>query len=550
MANRPRLPNVDPEDLAKLASQYPGSRSSGGSEGSGDSVSGGSGTGGTGSSGTGGSGTGGATSSLSASSSSRSGSASSSRTGSSSASASTGGGSSASSSTTSPPAKKRGSWSAAFLTFLFAVIALAAAAASIGGPSYRAEIRDLLRAHVPEEYLNRDVIDVITGYDPDRLEVTYDGLDQRIQQLTDAMARVTATEGVSGEDARALLFRDEIAERLDAVIGRLDTLSGRVGTIADETSAQAEQIAGLGTDLTAASDRLSGDLATSVESLRSETTADFEAISAELQDAVTKIEGSIAAVQEEVAAARTDLDALGSRMATAETALDSQVAVDAAMTDRLGALDDRLGTLVSDFNGLLDLSDQVAQTVATLKTENMPILAVIQLRDAVNRSEPYRPELAFARRVLNGAPGVGAALDKLEEKATDGIASAPELRRDLRLIANNFGTFVNKVESWSDRVSGWFTMLVGAQTVPEAREGGNIVASVAAMDDALERGDLELAIREGASLQAELRSPALADWMKAVVERMEMIEALRKLKSAAYGRVTAPAGGQGAGKAN
>jgi hypothetical protein len=114
----------------------------------------------------------------------------------------------------------------------------------------------------------------------------------------------------------------------------------------------------------------------------------------------------------------------------------------------------------------------------------------------------------------------------------------PELRRDLRLIARNLGTSVAQVESWSDRVSGWFNMLVGASAVPEVRQGGSVVAVVATIDDALDRGNLELVIREGAALQAEWRSPALADWLQAVVERMEVTAAVGTLQDVVYTRAT------------
>lgn len=552
MANRPRLPNVDPEDLAKLASQYPGSRTSGEADASaGGTGSGGSGTGSAGTNAAAASPAGTPSSRLSASRGTGSGSSAAggaAGSGSGGGSASRSGGTSATG--TPPPAKARGSWSAAFLTFLFAVIALAAAVASIGAPSYRAEIRALLTTYVkPHLDLEQDTIDIVSGYDTDRLEVTYEGLDQRIEQLAAALDRVAATDGVSGDDVRQLLFRDETADRIDTMGDGLDALSGRVATIADEAAAQADRIDGLGADLaatgerltaemTGTADRLSAELATAIETVRTETTADFESLNADLQEAVARVEGSIASLQDALTAARGEIDALSPRIDGIDAAIENQVSVDAAIADRLNAVDERVDGLVGDFTDLLDLSDQVAQTVSTFKNENMPILAVIQLRDAINRSGPYGPELSFARRVLNGAPGIQAALEKLDSSASDGIASVPELRRDLRLIARNLGTIVAQVESWSDRVSGWFNMLVGASAVPEVRQGGSVVAVVATIDDALDRGNLELVIREGAALQAEWRSPALADWLQAVVERMEVTAAVGTLQDVVYTRAT------------
>lgn len=504
MANRPRLPNVDPEDLAKLANQYPGSRTADGAGSNETSTSPSTGTAASSSRKEG------TTPPLSTSDSTRSGPSGSSRTGSGGSGSGgsglggSGSGASRSSGTGAPPPKKRGSWPAAFLTFLFALIALGAAIAAIGAPSYRGEIHALLTEY-GKPYLNDDTIDILSGYDTERLEVTYAGLDQRIDTLNEALERVGATQGVSGDDARALLFRDDLAEKLES-------LSSQVGSLAQTTDTQAGRLNDLDLDLTGVTDTLR----------------------VELEESAAEARGAIAAVQEEIAATRADLGVLSERMGAAEGRTEDQAAANAEMVTRLETIEGRLGSLVTNFNGLLDLNDQIAQTVATFKNENMPILAVIQLRDAVVRAKSYKPELAFAERVLNGAPGIQEALTTLTASAQDGIASIPELRRDLRLIVNNMGTFVAKVESWSERVGNWFSMVVGTSTVPEARRGGRLVSAIATMDDALDRDDLELVIREGAAVQSEMRSTAMADWLNAVVERLEATNAVRKLETVVY----------------
>ncbi|WPZ34628.1 hypothetical protein T8K17_00505 [Thalassobaculum sp. OXR-137] len=498
MANRPRLPNVDPEDLAKLASQYPGSRTADGS-GASDKPSS-------------------ATAASSSATKDASGPAlsasSSARTGTASTSAPAGSGSGK----PAKPAKKGGSWSAAFLTFVFALIAVAAAIAAIGAPSYRGEIHALLTKY-GKPHLNDDAIDILSGYDTQRLEVTYEGLDQRIEALNQALARVAAAQGVSGDDVRALLLRDELSEKLDGLVTRVDA-------IAQTNDSQAERLAALDTDMTAVTDTLRGELRASADEIR----------------------GAIAAVQESVDATRTDLGALADRQTTAEGRSEELAAATVELDGRLETLNGRLGSLITDFKSLLDLNDQLAQTVATFKQENMPVLAVIQLRDAVMRSEPYLPELAFAKRVLNGAPGIQPALEKLTRQAQNGIESIPDLRRDLRLIVNNLGMFVSKPNSWPDRVGTWFNMLVGTTTVPEARQGGGLVATLATMDEALDRDDLELVIREGAGLQSEIRSTALADWLSAVVERVEATDAVRQLETIVYDRSMVKQASQGASK--
>ena len=254
MANRPRLPNVDPADLERLANQYPGSASRGGVDAS-QGVSGSakpqpqtqpgekmsaeapksstdvqttgnqsmsSDTAKSPSS-TGASSAAGAStepkSSLSSASPSPAPSVGPSGLSAGGFSAAGAGGGSASgggagAGAAQPPSapKRRGSWFATFWTLIFAVIALAAAVFSLGAPSYRSEVRLLLLEHVPQ--LNERTVNLVTGYDTDRLEVTYEGLDARIDRLTQALERVVATEGLTQDAARELLLRDEMAAKL------------------------------------------------------------------------------------------------------------------------------------------------------------------------------------------------------------------------------------------------------------------------------------------------------------------------------------------------
>lgn len=556
MANRPRLPNVDPEDLAKLANQYPGSGpstapSAGSAEGATDSASSTTTTPG---SRPGGLGTRPSTTDRTA-------------TGATTTTASP-------SDRVAPPApaaaRRRGGWFTTFLTFLFTVLAVVAALAALGAPSYRAEIRDLLKANVPQ--LEPEVVDRLTGFEPDRMEITFDALDARVSALTEAIARVAAVENVASDDVRELLLRDDLAVKLDGLTAQLTALTSQVETMGGEAGAQADRLTALegnlaetaerldagltensqrlgaeiaasterlGSEIAATSERLDAGLAAAVETLRGEMSTRLEGLGGELAETSAALREALTAVQGEVATVREEAGALGDRMAASEARGDGFEAADSALAERLAALDTRLDDLGSDLATLVTLAREIDRTVSTYRGENMPILAVIQLRDAIARSEPYGPELAFAKKVLNGAPGIDAALARLDESAMDGIASVPILQRDLRLIANEFGTFVTQVETWSDRVSGWFTALFGSTVVPEARQGGGIVAAIATIDDALERGDLELAIREGVAIQTERRSTALANWLNAVVQRSEVTQAVGKLEEVVYARATA-----------
>ncbi|NQW09582.1 MAG: hypothetical protein HQ481_06855 [Alphaproteobacteria bacterium] len=392
------------------------------------------------------------------------------------------------------------------MTILFAFVAVAAALVSIGGPSYRAEIRHLLARHVPQ--LEQDMVDLVTGFDPDRLEVTFDGLDERIGTLTAALERVTATEGLTPETAKELLLKTEQNIRLDDVVARL----------ADQTAAlteiprQAQLIDALKTEQDAAAQSVQ----TALDETRSEFAATREAVDA-LAVRLTPIEGGIAALE----------------------AFDGDVA------SRLAALDGRLQEVTAGVAALVDMNERVAQLAAARQDEELPILALLQLEKALSGSGPYEQELTFARRYLGNRAGAMMALDTLADGAASGVNSLADLRRDFMLIANQMGASVSGRQSWTDRMTSWFEMLIGASSVPEALSGGRVASSIATVDAALERGELSLAVQETSTILAARRNGALEEWLIALRKRYDVARALGELNDAVYGRDSAARQTQG-----
>lgn len=499
MANRPRLPNVDPEELSKLASQYPGS--SGASERNEPSM-------------------GPTSAGLGASSGSTSGLAGSgSRSTVSSGDAKVGSGGSRAGGTSSRPSdgvkqpekRARGSWFAAFVTFIFAIVAVAAALLAVGGPSYRAEIRMLLMQYVPQ--LEQDMVNLVTGHDPDRLEVTFEGLDQRIDTLTSALERVAAVEGLTPDAARELLLRTEQNIRLDDVVGRL---ADQAAVVAD-VPRQAEAIS---------------------------------ALKAEQDAAVQGLAAASEETRAELATARQSFDALAERLTSVEGGIEGLQAADGELMAQFAALDGQLQTLAADVTLLAQSSERIAQLVSARQDQELPVLAVLQLEKALEGSAPYGSELAFARRYLGDRPDAALALDTLADGAGGGVNSLADLRRDFMLIANQMGSTVGRLQSWTDRMTGWFEMLVGASSVPEVSSGGRLTTSIATVDAALERGDLALAIQETSAILAVRRSGALEEWLGVLRKRHDMTVALGALNDAVYGRDVSGSQNQGAGKTN
>ena len=555
MVNRPRLPNIDPEELSKLASQYPGSSAGERSE---PTVGGANSSSGTSSSapgdatpkdkdtaavspppptGGGDKASGGKADSDKASSDKAgSGAANGGKgrvgTGSDKTSisgdlrASGGAGSSS-----KPPQQKeqrrsRGGWFTAFVTFLFALTAVMAALISIGGPSYRAEIRLLLMKYAPQ--LEQDMVDLVTGYDPDRLEVTFNGLDERIGALTVALERVLAVEGLEPAAAQELLLKTEQNTRLSDVEERLAEQSAVIAAV----PRQAEAIDAL----TAAQEAAAQSLRAALDEIRSELAA--------VRETIDGLTDGLAA----------GLTSVGSEVAALETA-------DNEITARVAALDSRLQDLTLSMTALVDMGERVSQLVITRQDEELPVLALLQLEKALEGSGPYQQELAFARRYLGDSPSTQAAFEVLASSAPTGVNSLAELRRDFVLIANQMGSTVSRLQSWTDRVTSWFEMLVGASSVPEVLSGGQTASNIATIDVALDRGDLSLAVQEASAILATRRNGPLEEWLVALRKRHDIARALGILSNAVYdrggsaGSQTTPQGSatgqaQGAGKTN
>lgn len=441
--------------------------------------------------------------------------------------AATGGGVGAGGAT--PPAKRRGSWFATFWTLIFALIALAAAVVALGAPSYRSEARQLLLEYVPQ--LSERVVNMVTGYDTDRLEVTYEGLDARIDRLTAALERVVAVDGLTQEAARELLLRDEMAAKLDDVDARLQSLSSATGDVTEQLPAQQAAIEAMKADMASEVMRLdselqaaSGFLAASIDALKSEVTAAQDALSSDL-----------GATQEMAAA-------LEQRSEAIEVGMVEAVEAQSALTERTAAIDQRVETLTNDFKALLDVNERTAQLVSVFQSQNMPVLALLQLQGAVHDSTPFPEELSFARQNLNDAATSSPAFDLLTQVSAKGVNSIQDLRRDLRLIASQSSSIASRASNWSAQIGQWFSMLVGGVSSPQPALSGGLEAAADTIDSALERGDLELAVAEASVMITDSRSGALNDWLVGLRDRYQVAQAMQRLEAVVYGRDAAGVG--------
>lgn len=468
MANRP-LPNVDPDALSKLASQYPGSN-----DGRAEPKLGGGGTGG-------GSGSG----------------------GSSGGEGPSGGDGKRPSTTpatpavTAKPAAARGR-TAAFVTVLFAIIAILAAVGALAAPSLRGEARTLLQRYVPK--LDAHWVDFITGHDTRRLEVTYEGLDQRVARLTEALERITAAPGIDAATARELLLKTEQNDRLRAaeaaVAAQKDALSALSGR-ADSTD---QKIAGL------------DEVRQSLSALADRTGAVEKSVTS-LQETLAAIDGKLTALQEADARTTGQFD---------------------TMTGRFDALAAEVAKAHDQLVPVSELANQVAEQ---RKTMELPLIGMTQLRIALNRDTPFRNELKLAEQLVGDDAVAASALSALDEHAGKGVTTLRSLRRDFSFVATQMGGSLTRMRSWTQRLSSWVEVLVGTRSVPEADAIGQISAAIASIDAALEAGQLDLAVDEAVALNSRQSDVLLDGWIVEARRRLLTERAFDRLSARIYARI-------------
>lgn len=488
MANRP-LPNVDPEALSKLASQYPGSGESraepklGGGSGSGGSGSGGSGSGGSGS---GGSGPGGSGSS----------------------GAGPGGpGGAAGLGGDRPPAGKQApkpapqvrtvGRGAVVLAALFAVIAVVGAVAALAAPSLRTEARALLKRHVPQ--LSASTVDFITGQDTGRLEITYEGLDQRIARLNEALERA-AKAGGDPAVARELLLKTEQDDRLRGAEAAVAT--------------QAAAVSGLTGRVDGIEQRLGA----------------FE----EIRKSIDGVAARADAADKSLAGLQAGIDELKASLDQLRADDGRTTALVEGLSGRLDAVAAEVARAHADLSPVATLANQVAEQRRTME---LPLIGVTQLRMALNRDTPFKMELALAKKLVGGDAESLAALGALDGNAAAGVTTLPGLRRDFTFVATQMGGTLTRMQSWTQRLSSWVEVLVGTRSVPEADPVGEISAAVASIDAALEAGQLDLAIEEANALNSRRSDVLLDGWIAEARRRLATERAFDRLSERVYARI-------------
>jgi hypothetical protein len=446
------------------------------------------------------------------------------------------------------PGRRRGF---GFWGLLFALIALTAAVVSVSGPSLRGELRQFLTTEFPQ--LSPEMVDLISGYDTKRLEITYDGLDQRITQLSGKLAEIAKIENVSEAQLREILLKTESTAAVDRLSNGQEELSGklaqiatdlgnRIGTLKDSSGANDKRLNGidaeLRTRLAAANEFEASVQAYNQQFLKSLAETDQAlraAIAQTAGDLTQKLDASaesVQALQETLAETERSLATAAQR---ADASDDRITAFDAQLKELSKAVE--LSTLTS--NAVAKSLEEVVGVVKNAETRRetieFPILGLSMLRHKLNAGRPYASELAllkaYPRFVDHAAAG---ALTVLEENALNGTQSFQQLRRDFRFIAAQSGNQISRIEDWSQRVTHWLDYVFGVNPAPETMPAGQPAANMASIDSALEAEEINLAIQEAVLLSTRFGNGLMTKWISEARRREAVEQAYETIAAAVF----------------
>ncbi len=185
-------------------------------------------------------------------------------------------------------------------------------------------------------------------------------------------------------------------------------------------------------------------------------------------------------------------------------------------------------------------AEKTAREIASRHQSAQALLLVVgQLREAVDRGDPFEPELRAARRVA--PPDDAAVLDALSADAPAGVSRKDSLIAAFPALANDIirAALVPADGDFWQRTLNKLSSVVSIRRIDG--KGDSVAAVVARAESQIKQRDLAKAVQELAALQGAPARVA-APWMKAAGARVAADRALSELSAAAAAE-TAKSGG-------
>jgi len=193
----------------------------------------------------------------------------------------------------------------------------------------------------------------------------------------------------------------------------------------------------------------------------------------------------------------------------------------------------------ADAATMLRLFDRVDQAEASLRdlqarraSASALLLAVGQLREAVNLGQPFDIQLRSVKALASDDSEVTAALDALRPYADAGIPTRPTLISTFERIAPRIvrAEMLPEEEGWSRRAADRLLSLISVRREAGVVAGNDAAAIVARAESALGGGDLTGATTE-VSLLVYAPGEAAAEWLTGAKARLAADKVLSDLSA-------------------
>ncbi|MFP6745095.1 MAG: mitofilin family membrane protein, partial [Alphaproteobacteria bacterium] len=269
-----------------------------------------------------------------------------------------------------------------------------------------------------------------------------------------------------------------LEQRLDAVDQRLEALAEQSGG-----AAAAGDVAGLASRVNQAADGIAG-----IDRRLSEAEARLENLAALDRKPVVTSEGAVtfdsSALEARIAA--LEASPSGSLSGGHETVFETIEALDGAEARRLAALADDLAARITALESRPTPTGGAAATM----------LAVAQLRAALDGSGTFDAELAAVRAAIDGGEPVAAALDALAPYAAAGIPTTAMLRARFTGLADDVvrAGYAPPQDTWVARTMARLAKLVTVRRTGDDVMGATPEAIAARAEARLAAGDLAGAV--------------------------------------------------------
>lgn len=235
---------------------------------------------------------------------------------------------------------------------------------------------------------------------------------------------------------------------------------------------------------------------------------------------------------------------LADRLSALEQRAPSSSSADAAPLADLTDTTSKLTAGLADLGARLDKLEARNAEAAGSRSDASLLLALGQLRGALDSGRPYAGELATVKILAQARPELAPPLAALAANATSGIASLPALaQRFTQEVAPALlrAPAPPESEGIADRVMARLRSLVVIHRIGDKADP--VESAVERAEAALERNDLASAIAALEPLPP--RDAALAeDWLAAARQRVAGSQALDRLDAGIGEKLTAPAAAQ------